>query len=100
MTAGGRRLSWILAAGAVLCAAVAVGAIVLDRTEVVRSGQTAAEKVVLIKAERARLQALAGAEARIGLLHAFRVESLLTDALAVRIDADFDHTVEQLPVGR
>ena len=83
MTAGGRRLSWILAAAAVLCAALAVGATLLERNEVIGPGQTEGEKIAMIKAERARLQARADAEARIALLPAFRIATLLTDALAV-----------------
>src|SRR6266404_8326300 len=102
MTAGGRRLSWILAAATVLCAGLAVAAIQhgRGRGDSLRSGQTLGEKVVMIKAERARLQARAGAEARIGLLAAFRVAGLLTDALAARADVDGERTLDGLPAGR
>src|SRR5260370_8925631 len=99
MTAAGRRLSWILAAATVLCAGLAVAAILQGRDDPVRSGQTLGEKVVMIKAERARLQARAGAEARIGLLAAFRVAGLLTDALAARADVDGERTPDELPAG-
>src|SRR5260370_39027146 len=100
MTAAGRRLSWILAAATVLCAGLAVAAILQGRDDPVRSGQTLGEKAVMIKAERARLQARAGAEARTGLLAAFRVAGLLTDALAARADVDGERTLDELPAGR
>jgi len=100
MTAGGRRLSWIVAAATVLCAGLALAAFLHGRDDPARSGQTLSEKAVVIKAERARLQARAGAEARIGLLAAFRVAGLLTDALAARADVDGERTLEELPAGR
>ncbi len=100
MTAGGRRLSWILAAAAVLCAALAVGATLLERNEVIGPGQTEGEKIAMIKAERARLQARADAEARIALLPAFRIATLLTDALAVRASSEDERTVDRMPATR
>src|SRR5260221_12251079 len=101
MTAGGRRLSWILAGSTVLCAGLAVAELLHGRADPpVRSGQTVDERVVIMKAERARLQARASAEARIGLLAAFRVAGLLTDALAARADVDGERTLEELPAGR
>src|ERR1700757_420200 len=100
MTAGSRRLSWILAAAAVLCAALVAGVTLLERNDVIGPGQTGGEKMALIRAERARLQARASAEARIGLLPAFRIATLLTDALAVRADSEEEHTVDRLPAIR
>ena len=100
MTAGGRRLSWILAAAAVLCAALVAGATLLERNEVIGPGQTEGEKIVMIKAERARLQARADAEARIALLPAFRIATLLTDALAVRASSEDERTVDRMPATR
>src|SRR5437899_3292448 len=96
MTAGGRRLSWIFAAAAVLCVALVAGAILFARNEPIGLGETQGEKVAMIKAERARLQARAGGEARIGLLSAFRIEALLTDALAARADGEEARTIDQL----
>src|SRR5882762_582426 len=101
MTAAGRLLSWTLAATAVLGVALAVSAILFARGgEAVGSGQTQGERIAMIKAERARLQARAGAEARIGLLPAFRVAALLTDALAARVDGEEERTIDQLPANR
>src|SRR5438094_8768759 len=100
MTAGGRRLSWILAAVAVLCVALVAGAILFERNSPIGSGQTQYEKISTIKAERARLQARAGAEAKIGLLPALRIASLLTDALAARGDNEEGRMLNQLPAIR
>src|SRR5882672_6033206 len=100
MRAAARRLSWILAAAAVLCAALVAGATLLERRDAVPSGQTQGEKIAMIKGERSRLQARADAEGRIGLLSAFRVAALLTDALAVRADSDEERPVDQLSATR
>lgn len=100
MTAGARRLSWILAAAAVLCATLVAGATLLDRHEIIAPGQTEGEKIAMIKAERARLQARADAGARIALLPAFRTATLLTDALAIRASSEEQQTVNRLPASR
>ena len=100
MTAGGRRLSWIFAATALLCGAFAVVGLLPGRNDAIRLGQTQSEKAALIKAERARLQARAGAEARIQLVEDFRVAGLLTDALAARADHETERSLEQLPRSR
>jgi hypothetical protein len=96
MRAAARRLSWILAAVAVLGAALVAGATLLERHDAVPSGQTQGEKIALIKGERSRLQARADAEGRIGLLSAFRIAALLTDALATRADSDEERPLDQL----
>ena len=100
MRAGGRRLIWILSAAAVLGAALVAGATLLEHQGVIGPGQTQAEKITMIKAEGARLQARAGAETRIALLPAFRTAALLTDALAARVDSSDERTIEQLPTVR
>jgi len=100
MRAAARRLSWILAVVAVLCAALVAGATLLERHESIPSGQTQGEKIALIKGERSRLQARADAEARISLLAAFRVAALLTDALATRADSDDEQPLDQLAATR
>src|SRR5262245_8188153 len=101
MGAAARRLSWILAAAAVLGAALVAGATLLERHDTtVPSGQTQGEKIALVKAERSRLQARADAEARISLLSAFRVAALLTDALAARADSDEERPLDQLAATR
>ena len=63
MRAAARRLTWILAVVAALCAALVAGATLLERHDVAPSGQTQGEKIALIKGERSRLQARADAEA-------------------------------------
>src|SRR5690242_7742420 len=100
MRAAARRLSWILAAAAVLGAALVAGATLLERHDAIPSGQTQGEKIALIKGERSRLQARADAEARISLLSAFRVAALLTDALAARADSDEERPLDQLAATR
>ena len=100
MTASGRRLAWILAGAVVLCAAVVAGASLLERSDIVGSGPTLGEQIAMIKAERARLQARAGAEAWIELLPAFRIATLLTDALSARTDGEEARMVDALPIGR
>ena len=60
-------------------------------------GPTVGEKVALLAAERASLQARADGEARIGLLPAFRAASLLTDALAARSEAGAERAFDGLP---
>src|SRR5438067_3639179 len=100
MRAAARRLSWILAAAAVLGAALVAGATLLERHDAVPSGQTQGEKIAMIKAERSRLQARADAEGRIGLLSAFRIAALLTDALAARADSDEERPLDQLAASR
>src|SRR5262245_22888611 len=100
MRAAARRLSWILAAVAVLGAALVAGATLLERHDAAVPGQTQGEKIAMLKGERSRLQARAGAEERIGLLSAFRTAALLTDALAARADSDEERPLDQLPANR
>ncbi len=100
MRAAARRVSWILAAVAVLCAALVAGATLRERHDSDAPGPTQGEKIAMLKAERSRLQARAGGEARIVLLPAFRMATLLTDALAVRAERDGDRAIEQLPTSR
>ena len=65
------------------------------------AGPTVGERVALLEAERASLQARADGEARIGLLPAFRAVSLLTDALAVRSQANAERAFDGLsPIRR
>jgi hypothetical protein len=65
-----------------------------------QSGPTVEEKIALLRAERAGLQARADGEARIGLLPAFRTAGLLMDALTVRTEADGDRAFDLLPAFR
>jgi hypothetical protein len=87
--------------------AVAVGGLVLAavvfavmREEVPARGATANEKIAVLRAERASLQARADGEARISLLPAFRTAGLLFDALAVRSESDGDRAFDLLPAFR
>lgn len=60
----------------------------LHADEAAGLGPTVGERIATLAAERARLQARAGGEARLALLPAFRTASLLTDAVLARAEAD------------
>jgi len=95
-SAGRRRR--IVVAGVVFAAALAALALWLAREDAPAMGATSGEKFVALRAERAAIQARANGEARIGLLAAFRVASLLTDALAARHEVDRERAFDRLPV--
>lgn len=61
---------------------------------------TIAEKLVMLHAERAELQAHAGGLARIEMLSSFRTASLLFDALASRYESEREKPFDQLPGAR
>jgi hypothetical protein len=67
------------------------------REEAPGMGPTVGEKIALLVAERASLQARADGEARISLLPAFRAASLVTDALAARSEPDAERAFDGLP---
>jgi hypothetical protein len=92
-----RRVRRVLAAVAVagLVAAAAIFAVL--REEAPTNGPTVDEKIAVLRAERASLQARADSEARIGLLPAFRTAGLLLDALALRSDSDGGRAFDLLP---
>ena len=92
-----RRVRRTLVAVALVGAALAAIAHLLLREEAPGMGPTVGEKVALLAAERASLQARADGAARIGLLPAFRGASLLTDALAARSESGADHALDGLP---
>ena len=106
MTAGptetndARRVRRALAATALLVAVLAAIAYLLVREEAPGTGPTVGEKIALLVAERASLQARADGEARIGLLPAFRAASLVTDALAARSETDAERAFDGLPAVR
>jgi hypothetical protein len=58
---------------------------------------TVAEKLFLLQAERAELQARAGGLARIEMLSSFRAASLLLDALASRYEPEREQPFDRLP---
>jgi hypothetical protein len=103
MTAGptepdeARRVRRALVAAALLGVALATVTYLLVREEAPGMGPTVGEKVAVLAAERATLQARADGEARIGLLSAFRAASLLTDALAARSESDAERAFDGLP---
>ena len=61
---------------------------------------TIAEKLVLLHAERAELQAHADSLARLELLSSFRAASLLFDALAARYEPAREQAFDRLPAAR
>src|SRR3984893_8618925 len=103
MTAGptetndARRVRRVLVAAVLLVAGLVAFAYLLVREEGPGTGPTVGEKIALLAAERASLQARADGEARIGLLPAFRAASLMTDALAARAESDAERAFDGLP---
>ncbi|MPZ30008.1 MAG: hypothetical protein GEV13_03255 [Rhodospirillales bacterium] len=91
-----RALAVVAAAGLMLAAVI----FAVMREEVPASGPTVGERIALLRAERAGLQARADGEARIGLLPAFRTAGLLMDALTVRTESDGDRAFDLLPAFR
>ena len=83
-----RPVRRVLAAVAVAGLVVAAAIFAVMREEAPANGPTVDEKIAVLRAERASLQARADSEARIGLLPAFRTAGLLFDALALRSDSD------------
>jgi hypothetical protein len=81
-----RPLGWLVGAVALVGMAVAVLAAVLDRDRAAPPPMSVAERLAVLKAERASLQARAEGEGRVALLASFRVASLLIDALAIRAE--------------
>ena len=86
-------LAALVAAGLVVTAVI----VTVLREEAPANGPTIDEKIAMLRAERAGLQARADSEARIGLLPAFRTAGLLFDALALRSDADGHRAFDLLP---
>ena len=103
MTAGptetndARRVRRTLVAATLLVALLVAIAYLLVREEAPGPGPTVGEKIALLVAERASLQARADGEARISLLPAFRAASLVTDALAARSETDAERAFDGLP---
>ena len=106
MTAGpkppkdGKRLRTIVVVLILLGAAAAGLVTLFGRVEAPGGGATIGEKLAGLRAERASLQARADGEARIGLLQAFRIASLMTDALAARYEPDSGRVFDRLPDAR
>jgi len=83
-----------------LCVVGAALFALFDRAGAPGMGATVGEKLTALKTERSSLQARADGEARVGLLQAFRVAGLLTDALAARYEADAERLFDRLPAAR
>ena len=99
-TGDGKRLRTIGAAAiGMLCVAAALF-LLFGRPSPPGTDATIGEKLSALRAERASLQARADGEARIGLLQAFRVASLLTDTLAARHESDAERAFDRLPPAR
>lgn len=79
-------------------AAVAYAQLSEDRS--VPAPPTIAEKLVILQAERAELQARADSLARIEMLSSFRAASLLFDALASRYEPEREQPFDRLPATR
>ncbi len=83
-----------------IAVAILALAYLLADTDPPRQGPTVGEKLSGLTAERAALQARADGETRLDLLGAFRVASLLTDALSVRNARDRERPLDSLPAAR
>jgi len=92
-----RVLLWMVAA-VVIVAAAALAFAVLPKAPSGMAGPTIGEKLAVLRADQAELQAQADGEARIELLQGFRVAGLLADALAVRLSANIGDPFDQLSV--
>ncbi len=91
-----RAVSVVAVVGLVVAAAVYAAM----RDDGPASGPTVDERIAVLRAERASLQARADSEARIGLLAAFRTAGLLLDALTVRSESDGHRAFDVLPAYR
>ncbi|MBL6616583.1 MAG: hypothetical protein ISP49_12530 [Reyranella sp.] len=87
----------VMAATVTVGLMLVAGIFFMVREEAAPTGPTVEEQITDLRSERASLEARADGEARIGLLTAFRTASLLTDALAVRLEADGDRGFDRLP---
>lgn len=92
-----RRRPWRATVAAMLALLIVVAAWLLAGHEAPPQGVTVGERVGNLQATRAALQAKADGESRVELASAFRVASLLTDALAVRTEGQRERTFASLP---
>src|SRR5690348_14297945 len=95
-----RRLRRIVAMTLTVGFALAVGIFFAVREEATPGSPTIEERITELRSQRAGLEARADGEARIGLLSAFSTASLLTDALAARLEADGGRSFDGLPIFR
>ncbi len=93
-----KRWAWLgVGAAALVVAVVLVLTLPRKGDDVVPSSVTVGERLDALKAKRAELQARADGRARVELLQALRVASLLCDALAVRAEMSSERAVDRLP---
>lgn len=95
----GRALVLVLAAVLLVAGATLAHAQPTEERSV-PAPPTIAEKLVILQAERAELQARADSLARLELLPSFRAASLLFDALAVRYEPAREQAFDRLPTAR
>jgi hypothetical protein len=106
MTAGStgahdrRHLRRVLTALFLIFGTVGIASASPRADEVAGLGPTVGERIALLTAERARLQARAGGEARLVLLPAFRQASALTDAILARSDSDTALSLDDIAASR
>ena len=79
-------------------AALAYAQLIEDRS--VAPPPTIAEKLIILQAERAELQARSDSLARLQMLSSFRAASLLFDALASRYEPEREQPFDRLPAAR
>lgn len=91
-----RRRPWRATVATMLALLIVVAAWLLAGHETPPQGVTVGERLANLQAARAALQAKADGESRVELATAFRVASLLTDALAARTDGGRERTFASL----
>jgi hypothetical protein len=91
-----RRRPWRATVAAMLALLIVVATWLLAGHETPPQGVTVGERLADLQAARAALQAKADGESRVELATAFRVASLLTDALEVRSDGGRERTFASL----
>lgn len=91
-----RRPRWPATALAMLALAAVVAGWLLFGRETPMPGITVGERLAALQAERATLQAKADGESRLELVAAFRIASLFTDAIAVRMAGERERAFASL----
>jgi hypothetical protein len=87
----------MVVATAVVTATALAFVLVHNSQQTAPAGPTVGERIEARKAERAGLQARADGKSRLELLGPLRVASLLSDALAVRVEGEGERAFERLP---
>jgi hypothetical protein len=87
----------LVAAAAAIGVVVAASACLWLVHEPPAEGPTIGERLSALEAERAALQVQADGEGRIGLVTALRAASLLSDALAIRLESSRHRALDRVP---